>query len=123
MRNSLVKDALKEIRQRIGKEINGITTKELVIGVGYTGVRISSDDIGLANTPLTDFSPESCNLFSRAGALTDLPANELAELAQSWDLSERVVGIAALNALSQLAIRTKGDDIIKKYGDAVDLAR
>ena len=50
-------------------------------------------------------------------------AIELAELAQSWDLSERVVGIAALNALSQLAIRTNGDDIIKKYGDVVDLIK
>ena len=95
MLNSLARDALRELRKRIGKAINKITVKELVIGVAYTGVWISSDDVGLANTPLSEFSHESCNLFSSAGNLTSLPANELAELAQSWDLSERVVGIAA----------------------------
>ena len=123
MQNSLVNDTLKEIRQRIGKELEEISTKELVISVGYTAVHTSSDDVGLAYTPLLDFSHESCSLFSRAGTLTRLSAAELAELALSWDLSERVAGIAALNALSQLAIKTKGDDIIKKYGDAIDLTK
>ena len=123
MRNALVKDTLRELRRRIGKEICDIMVKDLVIGFSYTGVRISSDDVGIANTPLDDFSRNSCSVFSRAGTLTNMRAIELAELAQSWDLSERVVGIAALNALSQLAIRTKGDDIVKKYGDVVDLIK
>lgn len=123
MRNTLMKDTLEDVLMRLGKDVDGVTTKQLVMSVGYTAVRLSSDDIGLANTPTEDFSPESCNVFSRAGTLTELPVRELAELAQSWDLSERVVGIAALNALSQLAIRTKGDGIAKEYGDAVGLTR
>ena len=118
-----MKDALEEIRRRIGKKINSIVTKELVIGVSYTGVRISSDDVGLANTPLSEFSYESCNIFSSAGTLTNPTTHELAKLAQSWDLSERVVGVAAVNALSQLAIRTNGADIVTKSGDAIDLAK
>ena len=39
MRNSLVKDTLRELRRRIGKEIHDITVKDLVIGFSYTGVR------------------------------------------------------------------------------------
>ena len=125
MRSSLVKSALQELRQRIGKEISGIRVKELVIGIAYTGVRLSSDDIGLAYSPLADFSHGGCgsNLFSSAGTLTDLPAIELAEASTIFGPEQVVVGVAALNALSQLAIKTKGDDIIKKYGDAVDLSK
>jgi len=123
MRNSLAKDALRDVRKRIGKQIHKVSVKELTIGISYTGVRISSDDVGIANTPLNDFSPHNCNIFSRAGSLADMPAEELAELAQSWDLSERVVGITTLNALSQLAIKVSGGDIARKYGDAVDLTK
>lgn len=122
MRNTLVRTALEELRRRV-PDVHRIASEEVVIGVGYTGVRTSSGDVGLANTPLGDLSPESCNIFSRAGTLTELPTIELAGLADSWDLSERVVGIAALNALSQLAIKTSGAGIVKKYGDVVDLTK
>jgi uncharacterized protein (DUF4213/DUF364 family) len=120
MEITLVKSALREIRRKV-PEVKRVACDEVVIGVGYTGVRTSTGDVGLANTPLGDLSPESCNIFSRAGTLTGVPAFELAGLADSWDLSERVVGLAALNALSQLAIRRSSAGMIKKYGDAVDL--
>lgn len=120
---TLMRDTLADVQRRLGRSLAGVTVKELVMGVSYTAVRLSTDDIGLANTPLEEFSRESCSLFSRAGFLTDLPVSELAEMAQSWDLSQRVVGIATLNALSQLAIRTLGDDILREHGDVVGLTK
>jgi uncharacterized protein (DUF4213/DUF364 family) len=117
---TLVKSTLREIRRKV-PGIHRVTSAEVVIGVGYTAVRTSTGDVGLANTPLDDLSPESCNVFSRAGTLTDVPTIELAGIADSWDLSERVVGLAALNALSQLAIRKNLTSVVREYGDAVDL--
>lgn len=117
-----MKDALRDIKQRIGKEVNDITVEQLVIGISYTGVLISTKDVGFANTPILEFSHESCEIFSSAGTLTVKSVIELAELAQSWDLSQRVVGVATLNALSQPAIK-KSDDISVKYGDVVDLTK
>ena len=117
---TLVKSTLGEILRKV-PEIRRVTSEEVVIGVGYTAVRTSTGDVGLANTPLDDFSPESCNVFSRAGTLTGVPTIELAGIADSWDLSERVVGLAALNALSQLAIKKNPSSVVKEYGDAVDL--
>ncbi|MGD0637112.1 MAG: DUF364 domain-containing protein [Nitrososphaerales archaeon] len=121
MQNALAKDVLADVLQRIGDKIGGITTKQVVVSVLYTAVRLSTDDIGLASTPLSDFPAESRDFFSNAGTLTRLPVTELAEMAQSWDFSKRVVGTAALNALSQLAIRTEGGDIARRYGDVVEL--
>lgn len=123
MREPLATSALKEVLRLLGKDSAGVTTKELIVGVNYTAVRLSSDDIGLANTPLEEFSPESCALPSRAGTLTGIPPARLARLAGSWDLSERVVGVAALNALSQLAVRARGSDIKREYGDVIRLTR
>lgn len=120
MKNTLVKVALGELGKRI-RGIERVTTEEVVLGVGYTGVRTSTGSLGLANTPLDDLSPESCNIFSRAGTLTETPTIELARLADSWDLGERVVGVAALNSLSQIAIESSGSSFVRKYGDAVDL--
>lgn len=117
---TLAKTALDDLRKVI-PDIRSISCEGVVIGVGYTAVRTSTGDVGLANTPLDNMSPESCNIFSRAGTLAESPAMELADLADSWDLSERVVGTAALNALSQLAIRSFGAGFETKYGDAVDL--
>ena len=123
MHASLMKDTLADVKGRLGTSLDGTTIKELIIGVSYTAVRLSTDDVGVANTPLEEFSPESCDLFSKAGGLTELSPVELAEMAQSWDLSQRVAGIAALNALSQLTVRTKGGGITKTYGDAVGLTK
>jgi hypothetical protein len=122
MASTLVKTTLGDLRRRV-PDIQRVASEEVVVGTGYTGVRTSTGDIGLANTPLEDFSRESCSIFSRAGTLTEQPTIELAGLADSWDLSERVVGTAALNALSQLAIKTCGAGMIRKYGDAVDLTK
>ena len=121
MRYSLAKNSLNQIRRRMGKKIGEYITKDLVVGISYTGVRISSDDVGLANTPLSEFSYESSKIFSSAGTLTKPATHECSRTSPIMDLSERVVGIAALNALSQLAIRLKGDDITTRFGDVIDL--
>jgi hypothetical protein len=118
-----MKSALAEVVRLLGKDAGRITTKELIVGINYTAVRLSSDDIGLANTPLQEFSPESCALPSRAGTLTKIPTARLARFSRSWDLSERVTGVAALNALSQMAMRTRGGGVRKEYGDVIGLTR
>ena len=121
-RDSLARVALDEVRKSV-PHVRRVATEEVVISVSYTAVRTSTDDVGLANTPLDEMAPESCNIYARAGSLTESPTIELAELAESWDLSERVVGIAALNALSQIAIKKASGGFVTKYGDVVDVTK
>lgn len=123
MATRLMEEALEDVTKKLGGRMKDIGIKELVVGVNYTAVRLSTDDIGFANTLLDEFSPETSNLFSRAGTVADQPLTELVRLAKSWDLSERVVGIAALNALSQCAVRTGGVEISRRYGDVVRLTK
>ena len=78
MTATLAEQALSEVQAVLGKGLTVVTVKEVVLGVNYTAVLLSTDDIGLANTPLDEFSSECCGLFSSAGGLADLPVIEMA---------------------------------------------
>jgi uncharacterized protein len=117
-----VDTTFRELTKAIPK-IREISTKDVVIGLGYTGVRTDSDDVGLVFTHSSELVPQCSNIFSKAGTLAGGSTLELAKLSKSWDLSERIVGIAALNALSQHAIKlsNKRDSFQTKYGDVINL--
>ncbi len=91
---------VEELLERIEAEnVDEFTVEEAVLGVGYTAVRINSGDVGLCHSLLGE-TPCPRGISRRAGTLRDMKALELARLAASRDLSERVVGMAALNALA-----------------------
>ncbi len=102
-RRTVVSDSLTELRSAL-PNINRIRVASVVIGAGYTGVRLSSGQVGLAYSLTSEETPDCCELMKRAGHLTELSALELARLALSWDMRSRIVGVAALNALSQLCL-------------------
>jgi len=73
-------------------------------GWSYTGVKLSTGHVGICYSLLDEQAAHCCRIARRAGSLAGSPAIELARLARSWDLSESVVGVAALNALSQMVL-------------------
>jgi uncharacterized protein len=85
---------------------------EVRIGVFYTAVRLATGDVGVAFTPRDLADTVCCPRSAAAGP----PAGHLAG-AGAWDLAEyafariplrRAVGVAALNALSALAMNRMG---------------
>lgn len=91
---------VEELLERIEDErVDDLTVEEAILGVGYTAVRIDSGDVGLCHSLLGE-NPCPRGISRRAGTLRDMKALDLARLAASKDLSERVVGMAALNALA-----------------------
>ena len=117
----IVEEALKRIKHLI-PEIDKITVDQVVLGLGYTGVRLSDGHSGLCYTFLTEIAQitRHCQVSDLAGTLAGTPAYKLAEKTKSQRTSESVVGLATLNALSQLAIELNPHNYTILNGDVID---
>lgn len=118
-RRTVVSDSLEELQISVAN-IDRIRVASVIIGVGYTGVSLSSGQVGLAHSLLSEQAPGCCELMKRAGHLSGSSALELARLALSWDMRSRVVGVATLNALSQLSLRNQANRILTSKGNIAD---
>jgi uncharacterized protein (DUF4213/DUF364 family) len=105
MKERVVEEALKKISSLI-PHLDKITVTQVVLGLGYTGVRLSSGHAGLCYTFQNEIAQTTthCQISDYAGTMVGTSAFELAEKAKSWDITESVVGFATLNALSQIVI-------------------
>lgn len=97
-------DELVEVLMNSTPQINEIIAEKVVIGLGYTCVLTSSGHVGLCQTLLGELNIHCCRVSSRAGSLAGSKIVDLLMMAKSWDLSERILGVAAINALSALHI-------------------
>jgi len=100
--SGVIEDALRLVKQRI-PNVDSIVAEEVRIGVRYAGVRLSTGDVGLCYSFPEELRP--IRVARGAGTLSGKPAIKIACMSRSWDLSQSVVGVAALNALSQAAMR------------------
>ncbi len=102
-KRTVVSDSLEELRNSVAN-IHRIRVASVIIGPGYTGAKLSTGQVGLAYSLLSEQPPRCCELMKRAGHLSGSKALDLARLALSWDIRSRVVGVATLNALSQVFV-------------------
>ncbi|MCL2172887.1 MAG: DUF364 domain-containing protein [Candidatus Bathyarchaeota archaeon] len=120
MNERIVEEALKRVKMVAG--VDDVLIEQVVLGLGYTGVRLSTGHIGLCYTfqPEIAQSAQHCQVSDLAGTLVGTSAIKLAEKAQSWDLRESVVGFATLNALSQSVIEQNLQNYVISNGDVID---
>jgi len=119
MPGRIIKELLSSVKNEIPR-IDEIYVKRVILGLGYTGVELTTEHVGVCYTFGSEITPDCCQIWRRAGTLAGRPAMEIAELSRSWDLSESVVGVATLNALSQLAIERNRERYIIAEGDFID---
>ncbi len=121
MAKRIVEEALDRIRNQI-PNINKITANRVVLGLGYTAVTLSTGHSGLCYTFQNEIAHATshCQVSDLAGTLAGTKAFKLAEKAKSWEISECVVGFAALNALSQIIIEKNPENYTITNGDALD---
>jgi uncharacterized protein (DUF4213/DUF364 family) len=117
----VVEDALEKVKALIPK-LDEIVVVQAVLGLGYTGVRLSDGHAGLCYTFQTEIAQTAhhCQVTDLAGTLVGMPAIKLAEKAKSWEISESVVGLATLNALSQIVIEQNPQSYDILSGDVID---
>jgi uncharacterized protein (DUF4213/DUF364 family) len=116
----IVEEALKRIQTL--PSIEKITVTQVVLGLGYTGVRLSDGHSGLCYTFQAEIAQATrhCQVSDLAGTMAGTPALELAKKAKSWDLRESVVGFATLNALSQIALERNPQNYTILNGDIIN---
>jgi uncharacterized protein (DUF4213/DUF364 family) len=99
----VIDEALALIEESI-PNIYEVRAVRVCAGWGYVGVKLNTGHVGVCHSLLEEQVARCCRITERAGRLAGSPAIELARLAKSWDLSESVMGVAALNALSQMVL-------------------
>ncbi len=121
MAKRIVEDALERIKNEI-PELNKITADKVILGLGYTAVKLSSGHSGICYTFQDEIAHATshCQVSDLAGTLAGSNAFKLAEKAKSWEISECVIGFASLNALSQIILEKNPENYTITYGDALD---
>jgi uncharacterized protein (DUF4213/DUF364 family) len=115
------------IREKLGNSIGSLTIGRIVIGIFFTGVKLSNGHGGICFTPVKDIPeavccPSSARAMPSAGRLRGRKVD--AVLREMWGGNplKKAIGIATMNALS--SAYWEGHDpegyVIKKGVDAFD---
>ena len=112
---------LKDILLREVPNIDDIIVERVCIGLGYTGVKLQGGQAGVCHSLLSEMALDCCRILGSAGTLAGRPATEFLGMASSWDLGERVIGIATMNALSQIVFEAHPDRYALEEANLVDV--
>jgi uncharacterized protein (DUF4213/DUF364 family) len=101
----ILRETLSEIAEILGSELDGLAVERAVIGLFFTGVKLSNGIAGACATPIKTIPeavccPTSAMAMPFPGKLRGRPAIELANEALGDHGIRRAVGIAAMNALA-----------------------
>jgi uncharacterized protein (DUF4213/DUF364 family) len=110
-----------EFRHKFGPALNEIEVKDVRIGLAYTGVLLSEGYGGIACTPLYEFS--CCPALDFSEPLKGKTAGKLLELALSENPLEAAVGVATINALSNMLLNLEPENFTTSDIDVLDLIR
>jgi uncharacterized protein len=102
---TILRETLAAIPEILGHELAGLTVERAVIGLFFTGVKLSNGIAGACATPIKTIPeavccPTSAMAMPFPGKLRGRPALDLAGQALSDHGIRRAVGIAAMNALA-----------------------
>jgi len=109
---TILRETLAAIPEILGHELAGLTVERAVIGLFFTGVKLSNGIAGACATPIKTIPeavccPTSAMAMPFPGKLRGRPALDLAEQALSDHAIRRAVGIAAMNALADTCWRRR----------------
>jgi len=110
--SSILCETVAAIPEILGPELDGITVERAVVGLFFTGVKLSNGIAGACATPIKTIPEAVCCLSSAMampfpGKLRGRPAFDLARESLSEHGIRRAVGIAAMNALADACWRRR----------------
>ncbi len=127
---TILDETARLVKDKLASDYQAITVERVVIGLFFSGVKLSNGFAGLSYTPVKDV-PQAVCCPSSAGRIFDpfkvngLPAAEVLTALNSNEPIKTAVAIAALNALSA-ACWERGltnDYRLQLDTDAVDVVR
>jgi len=117
-------DILSEVRDQLMDEvpdIDGISVEAVRLGLGYSGLKLDTGHAGVCNSMLSEAALDCCEVLLDAGTLAGRPVTEFIGYIESWDFIERVMGVSALNALSQIVFGRDPDRYKVEERNLVDV--
>ena len=105
--DGILAETIAGVTDILGHDLDGITVERAVVGLFYTGIKLSAGTAGTCATPREAIPGDVCCPVSAQavpfpGRLQGRPAAALMQDALSDDGLRRAVGIATLNALAEL---------------------
>ena len=119
-----MKDILSEVRNTLMEEVpdvGEIRVEGVCLGLGYSGLKLDTGHAGVCNTLISEATPQCCEILQDAGTLAGRPVTEFLGMIESWDFIERVIGVSALNALSQIVFEGHPDRYLVEERNLVDV--
>jgi uncharacterized protein (DUF4213/DUF364 family) len=127
--NRILSETIAAIEEIAGDDLARLTVERVVMGLFFTGVKLSSGHVGACATPLKTVPeavccPSSAFAMPFPGKMRGRPAADLLKEAQHPNGLRRAVGIAAMNALAAYCSeRRPHPDIVEETDvDAFDAA-
>jgi uncharacterized protein (DUF4213/DUF364 family) len=101
----ILRETVQEVCVELGQSIASLSVDRLVVGLFFTGVKLSNGAGGLCFTPLRSIPesvccPTSAQTMPLSGKLKGTPALPFAEEMLAGSALKKAIGIATLNALS-----------------------
>lgn len=102
---AILRETAELVRQFLGEEFNALAVERVVIGLFFTGVKLSDGNAGVCYTPIKTIPeavccPSSARAMPSSGELRGKPAAALLDEMWTGSAIRKAVGIATLNALS-----------------------
>lgn len=125
---SVVAETIDIIKEKSPSPLNELWIDDLVIGIFFTGVKLSTGHAGCAFTPIGEIPeavccPTSAARMPQAGDLEGRSVSEVLNYSTDTNVLKSAIGIATLNALSQWIVESgnERDYEIVKDKDGFDL--
>ena len=119
-----MKDILSEVRDTLREEVpdvGEIRVEGVCLGLGYSGLKLDTGHAGVCNTLISEATPQCCEILQDAGTLAGRPVTEFLGMIESWDFIERVIGVSALNALSQIVFEKEPHRYLVEKRNLIDV--
>lgn len=116
MSNIILERTIGLVKDRLKSELDTITVERAVLGLFFTGVKLSTGHGGLCFTPVKEMPeavccPSSARAMPLSGRLSGRPVSDYLEYIFSDNPLKKALGIAALNALSAILFERGDYDI------------
>ncbi|MDD4170982.1 MAG: DUF364 domain-containing protein [Syntrophomonas sp.] len=123
MNNIILTETINQLRDILGESMEQLTVERAVIGLFFTGVKLSNGHGGLCFTPIKEIPeavccPSSAKAMPLSGKLAARNVNAYLEDIFKDNILKKALGIATLNALSATCW-----DIMKEKSYAIELGK
>ncbi|MFW5648120.1 MAG: Rossmann-like domain-containing protein [Candidatus Alkaliphilus sp. MAG34] len=113
MSDGILRETIEQVKSILGEEMDDITVERAVMGLFYTGVKLSNGEGGICFTPIKDIPeavccPSSAKEMPLSGKISGQKAECFIEGMFKGSVLRKALGIAVLNALSATCWNLKG---------------